>query len=185
MAVVKTYSISQDVLSEKVNLKNLSLQIETSELVNGFSGCSRNGDELEILGDSIVSESGLDEIVFNHDEETLSQMKLRRYNEVDKKTGELIVAGFTYLGELFSMSYNAQINLLGLNSSKDDLTYPIKYNAKDDSTHILLNNASEVSSMYLSALADKKSKQDSGTDLKISIESASTKSEVEAIIDNR
>lgn len=118
---------------------------------------------------------------------SLEELKLYRYHEIDNKTGKLISNGFIYNGLTFSLSYNAQINLLGLDASRNDpaLTYPISYNTLDDSTTYNVVDATDVHNMYLTALATKKSILDSGTTLKDQIRAATSKSEVNAIIDNR
>ncbi len=118
---------------------------------------------------------------------TLEEYKSVRYNEIDSRTGELITQGFTYQNLVFSLSQNAQINILGLDNTKDDpaLTYPIEYSTIDDSDHYYVQNATDLHYMYLTALATKKSYVDSGTLLKDAVRDAIDDDAVLLIIDNR
>lgn len=118
---------------------------------------------------------------------TLEEYKQIRYNEIDCKSGELISQGFTYQSKVFSLSQNAQINLLALDETRNDpaLTYPIVYNTIDDVDTYNVTDATDLHNMYLTALATKKGILDSGTTLKTSIRNATTEAEVDAVIDNR
>jgi hypothetical protein len=117
----------------------------------------------------------------------LNDYKKLRYCDIDKRTGELISAGFVYQSKIFSLSQNAQINILALDETRNDpaLEYPIKYNTIDDLESYNVVDADDLHSMYLTALATKKGHVDSGTNLKTSIRDAATKADVDAIIDNR
>ena len=118
---------------------------------------------------------------------SLPNYKWLRYNEIDRKTNELISNGFTYASTSFSLSTPGQINILALDETRDDpaLSYPIEYNASDNLTVYYIPDSTDLHSMYLTALATKKSILDSGTSLKQQITNAQTESEVDAIIDNR
>lgn len=116
---------------------------------------------------------------------TLNEAKNIKYKLIDKRTGELISAGFTYNGVVYSMSENAQNNLIGAFISKDGLTYPIYWNSKDDSSLLTINDSTELVNFYSSALTHKRTQQDNGTTLKNSVRDATTIDEVKAIIDNR
>lgn len=117
----------------------------------------------------------------------LQELKAWRYEMIDARTSELIKQGFSYQGKQFSLSQNAQINILGLDNAKDDpaLSYPIKYNTIDDLDSYDVVDASDVHNMYLSALATKKGYTDSGTVLKQQIRDAVDIDAVNAIVDNR
>lgn len=117
----------------------------------------------------------------------LGDYKLLRYNEIDERTYELISEGFTYAGKIFSLSENAQTNILALDNTKDDpaLAYPIVYNTIDDLDTYNVADATDLHNMYLTALATKKGHLDSGTSLKQQIRDAVDEAAVDAIIDNR
>ena len=116
---------------------------------------------------------------------SLPNYKGLRYIEIDKRTGELISAGFTYATKQFSLSLNAQINISALNQSKDLLTYPVNYNTLNDEDEYDVIDATDMGNMYMTALATKKGMIDSGTALKQQIRAAIDEAGVDAVIDNR
>jgi hypothetical protein len=121
------------------------------------------------------------------DPNVLAEVKDSRYTDIDIRTGELISQGFTYATKVFSLSQNAQINILGLDNAKDDpaMVYPIEYNTIDDLDSYNVVDATDVHNMYLTALATKKAHVDSGTALKQQIRDAVDIPAVNAILDNR
>ena len=125
------------------------------------------------------------EVAKKYDLTDLAQLKEFRYSQIDKRTGALISAGFPYNSKVFSMSENAQNNLLGTYSARDLLTYPFSWNTKDDSETYQIADATEMATFFMSALAFKKGHQDSGTDLKTQVRDAVDIAAVNAIVDNR
>jgi len=115
---------------------------------------------------------------------TLTELKVYRYAEIDNNTGKLVGNGFTYASKQFSLSQNAQINISALDHTRDDvaLTYPITYNTIDDLDTYSVIDATDLHTMYLTALATKKAMIDSGSTLKQSTVDIAA---VNAIIDNR
>lgn len=138
--------------------------------------------------DSIVV---IEEDIFINDgtptELILSEYKELRYHEIDQRTGELISQGFTYQSKVFSLSANAQTNILALDNSRDDpaLIYPINYNTIDDLDSYDVVDSNDLHSMYLTALQTKKGHVDSGTVLKDTIRNAVDQQAVDLIIDAR
>ena len=116
---------------------------------------------------------------------SLANYKALRFEEIDRRTGELISAGYTYATKQFSMSTSAQINISALNQSRDELTYPVNYNTIDDQDTYSVTDATDMHNMYLQALATKKAHLDSGTALKDSIRAATDEAGVDAVVDNR
>ena len=117
----------------------------------------------------------------------LAGYKAYRFKEIDIRTGELVANGFAYNGYVFSLSQNAQINILGMDEVRNDpaMSYPIEYSTIDDLGHYSVVDATDLHNMYLTALGTKKAWVDSGTTLKDAVRAATTDSEVQAIIDNR
>ena len=117
----------------------------------------------------------------------LDDYKALRYKEIDIRTEEKIKLGFSYAGKVFSLSANAQTNILALDNTKDDpaLSYPIGYSTIDDSEHYDVVDSTDLHNMYLTALATKKAWVDSGTNLKDAVRNAIDEQSVQAIIDNR
>jgi hypothetical protein len=118
---------------------------------------------------------------------SLEEYKDVRYKEIDARTEEKILLGFSYQGKVFSMSANAQTNILALDNTRDDpaLIYPITYNTLDDLDSYNVVDSTDLHNMYLTALATKKAWVDSGTLLKDSVRDAIDEQAVQAIIDNR
>ncbi len=116
---------------------------------------------------------------------TLDEYKSMKYGDIDRKTGELISQGFTYLSNQFSLSSTAQHNLNGLEISKDLLTYPVEYNTIDDTGVYQVVDATDMHNMYLAALTAKKGHLDSGSALKSQVRVSTDKAGVDAVIDNR
>jgi hypothetical protein len=88
---------------------------------------------------------------------------------------------------VFSLSANAQTNILALDNTRDDpaLSYPIEYSTIDDLDNYFVADSTDLHNMYLTALATKKAHVDSGTLLKDNIRDATTEAAVELIVDNR
>ena len=116
---------------------------------------------------------------------SLEEYKKFRYEEIDARSGELISMGYSYGGQTMSLSQNAQLNLLGLNASRDELTYPVDYNNIDDTGVYSIQNATDMHNMYLTALGTKKAHLDSGTALKDQVRAAVNEAAVQLIVDNR
>jgi len=115
----------------------------------------------------------------------LAEYKAFRIDEIDSKTNDLIALGYVYQGYTFPLSQNGQINLLGMITTKDYLPYPINLNNINDTAVYQIQNATDLSNLYMTALATKKAILDSGTALKQQINAAIDELAVSLIIDNR
>jgi hypothetical protein len=116
---------------------------------------------------------------------TLDEYKAFKFREIDVRTGDLISQGFIYNTKLFSLSNNAQLNLLGVDIKRNDGILPITFNTIDDMDDVTFTTPEEVDTFFMTALASKKAHLDSGTALKLSVRNATTELEIDAIIDNR
>jgi hypothetical protein len=118
---------------------------------------------------------------------SLDEYKDVRFKEIDATTFERISLGFSYNNLVFSLSQNAQINILGMDEVRDDpaMTYPIEYSTIDDLAHYTVTDSTDLHNMYLTALGTKKSWVDSGTVLKDAVRAAIDENAVSLIIDNR
>ena len=116
---------------------------------------------------------------------TIEDYKKMKYCQIDERTSQLISLGYSYGGELFSLSMNAQTNILALDHSRLELSYPIEYNTKNDESVYSIADATTVHNMYLTALATKKARLDSGTVFKTQVRDATTIQEVRDVYDNR
>jgi len=186
MSLLVTYSISADIVAGTVNLESLHTSVNDSALVTGFTGIRRDTDDLHIFGTSIADVNALDTLIADHDAEPLAELKARRYQEIDERTGELIAAGFTYDSVVFSLSANAQTNWIGLKQAADLalLTYPFGVSTKADAEYFL-DDDTDVNNFYATGLGTKVAHLASGRALRNQIIAATTKAEVDAIVDER
>ncbi len=129
------------------------------------------------------SEHDLNEDKWSIPSTSLDDLKDQKSAEIDAKTRQKIEEGFIFNGELFSLSEHAQLNWIGIKASLDILTFPIEVSTKGRSKLIL----TEVDSIpfCLMALGTKQYWLDTGRNLNILVEAATTVAELEAIIDDR
>lgn len=103
--------------------------------------------------------------------------------EIDKKTVELISAGFSYDSNNFSLSETAQINWLGIKLMQDLLTFPLEVSTKNDYKYSLAEV--NVDAFVGTGAAVKQAHLDSGRSLKVDVADATTEAEIDLIVDNR
>jgi len=115
----------------------------------------------------------------------LAEYKAFRNEEIDAKTEQLIAIGYNYAGHVFPLSLNGQINLLGMITFKDALTYPVALNNINDTAVYNITSSADLIQLYGTALATKKARLDAGTVLKTQINAAIDELAVSLIIDNR
>ena len=115
----------------------------------------------------------------------LAEYKAYRNEEIDIKTKELISLGYLYAGYTFPLSIEAQINLVGMITFKDVLTYPVALNNINDTAVYNITSSTDLLQLYGTALATKKVRLDAGTALKTQVNAAIDEAAVSAIIDNR
>jgi hypothetical protein len=118
---------------------------------------------------------------------TLDQLKEERLKEIDARTDQLIDGGFIYNSVLLSMSIESQVRLEGADRNRNDpaMSYPIRWNSLDDSDAVDLTDATELHTMFLTALGTLRARIDSGTLLKDAVRAATTVAEVDAVVDGR
>ena len=114
----------------------------------------------------------------------LDHLKQKRYDEIDLKTEALIAQGFTYDSRTFSLSQEAQINWTNLYQARSLFTYPVSATTKDQDAYSIPDIAT-VEAFYQTGLGTVQAHLDSGRDLKVQVKAATTKAEIDAIVDNR
>lgn len=112
-------------------------------------------------------------------------LRAEKYENIDKKTQEIIAQGFTYNSKTFSLSANAQTTYLGMYNARSVLTYPITVNTIDDTDTQDLADETEVTDFYNAGVAAVRAALDGGTALKAQVTNATTEALVEAVVDNR
>lgn len=111
-----------------------------------------------------------------------------RNAEIDAKTRYLIGKGFVYDGRVFSLSEQAQMNIVGLKTPVDMswITFPHKMSTmNDDDPEYELADVSAYYAVYATAVGTIKTHMDSGRALKKLVAACTTVAEVEAIADTR
>jgi len=112
----------------------------------------------------------------------LALVKESKITDIDSKTQELINNGFTFDGQIFSMSLTAQINWSNF-PQLPDVMFPLSVMTKEDTAYIL--SLANKMNFYYSALAYKNQYLQSGGVLKGEVMACNTYDCVNAIIDNR
>lgn len=111
-------------------------------------------------------------------------IKKKRCDEIDAKTDVLIERGFDFGGEKFSTSSEAQRNWIAIYSAKDYITYPFSVTTKDDKEYSFYDPRI-VTVFFMTGVAYVNTNIATGRVFKIAVTNASTKEEIDAIIDNR
>lgn len=96
----------------------------------------------------------------------------------DKKTEDLILSGFTFDNNLFSLSINAQINWSNLLNIPQAM-FPLNLSTKDDNIYIL--TFSNVQNFYFTALGRKNECLQLGNAIKKRINESTTTEELDLI----
>lgn len=119
----------------------------------------------------------------------LPALKAKKIEEIDAKTSQIQdVYGFEFppgSGQRFSLGSEARDMLNGIIIAKDFATYPIAWNFKDQSGVFNIPDATTVVQFYMTAVGTFKAVQDSGTALKSAVRAATTKAELDAVVDPR
>lgn len=173
----------------KLNIEVNILQSEIVSAVGPVNHITHDSDgNLDIdMVNTLTSaeETTLNNTVTNHDP-SLSIAKSDKILAIDNKTQTLISAGFSYGGQIFSLSEKAQINWIGLKQSSDAglITFPYDVTTKDDVIYSIADSTA-LTDFYTQGLGTVSYHLTSGRNLKDSVKAATTVAEVDAIIDNR
>jgi len=129
--------------------------------------------------------------------DNLQPIKERRYREIDSRTSQLIAQGFKHQDKTFSLSEQAQNNMIGVRTAIADhrasgtlpdfesAFFPITFNTLNDDDSMKIIDSDEYMAFYDDAMSTIRSHLDGGTALKKDIRAATTKAEVDAVVDNR
>jgi len=131
------------------------------------------------------------------DEIPLDVVKKNRFIEIDEKTTVLIEHGFGYDDKTFSLSRQAQSNMLGVKAAIADhraagtlaafeaAFFPLKFNTLDDLDSVALAKVVDFLAFYDTAMGTVRVYLDGGTSLKAAIRAAVDKAGVDAVVDER
>ena len=134
-----------------------------------------------------MSQEAIKPITIHRESATLYEYKQVKFLEIKLKTDLIILStGFIYNGKTFSLEDSQQLNILGAERRKDvQAILPLEFNTIDDMDTEILETAAEVDNFFDAALLSKKTILDSATALKSQVRAATTKDEVDLVIDNR
>ena len=161
---------------------------EISDAGYNVSTVAFNNNATEVNIESSATQAQIDAIVAAHEgPDSLMCYKAAKYTLIDKRTDELISGGFQYASKIFSLSPNAQAKMMGINQirNEQEVVYPIRWNTKDDNDYYEIQNANDMKGFYLTGVGTYRYHVDSGTALKDQVRAATSKAEVDAVVDNR
>jgi len=120
------------------------------------------------------------------DDARLPDYKVAKKGEIDAKTSDLILKGFTYDGNEFSMSDHAQINWADLMvaGTAELLTYPVAISTDDNGTYDI-TDLDHLKAFFTAMLTRKEWCLSSGRDLKDEVDACTDIQELFAIHDDR
>ena len=156
-----------------------------------------NGTECKIITQETLTgeqETALTNVIATHKAVEdwpfpLATAKTLKVAEIDARTAELIMSGFTYDGSNFSMSESAQRNWIGIGTalSLGMLSFPMIISTVDEGTHELSDSTD--CQLFLVAFLTYQSNPamplGQGRILKAQVQACTTVAEVEAIVDPR
>ena len=122
------------------------------------------------------------------DAATFNAYKGAKQDAIDRRTAELIGAGFTFGGHLFSLSPQAQQNIVGLMKPVELgwITFPHSMSTTEiASPEYVVADEATFNLLYQTAVGTVKVHMDSGRALKKSIASCLTVGDVDAVEDTR
>lgn len=120
--------------------------------------------------------------------ESLSPLKIKRMEEIREKTRSLIETdGFQYSGKTFSCTEESQRNLIaaGENASETWFTYPLYWGTVDELDELVLSDQADLDAFYKAAFQAGRAFYDSERSFKVAIRAATTKAEIDAVVDDR
>ena len=129
--------------------------------------------------------------------ETLAALKHERYMEIDGKTTALIASGFSFAGKVFSLSEQAQKNMLGVLTAVvnakasgtlpqfEAMFFPLTFNTLDDLSVHEVATAADFENFYNTAMGTVRAHLDGGTGLKNAVRAAADAAAVNAVVDER
>jgi hypothetical protein len=200
--MIYTYSIGTYFPEGNLDTRILHDTIGNSSITGVLIGLHTEGDDLKVEFQDALSVpdkdllDGLIEAAPNS-MGLLIKAKEKRYVEIDERTSELIGEGFTYDGKIFSLSRQAQSNMLGVRAAIADYRasgtlsafeaafFPLKFNTLDDTDSTGLALVDDFLTFYDTAMGTVRAYLDGGTALKAAIRAAVDIAGVDAVVDER
>jgi hypothetical protein len=168
-----------------VNPDKLVEEIRDSGSVTEFAGvcADQTVQTIDIHGEAIASQSGLDAVVAAHSACTLDEYKAAKNATIDARTDAIIAGGFDFDGNNFSLSTEAQTNWIALAVFSNTFQWPVAVTTNDDREYLL--SAANFPAFLYTGKTKVGDSIASGRALKLQVNAAITKAEVDAIVDPR
>jgi len=113
----------------------------------------------------------------------LTAHKQTRYAEIDDKTVSLISEGFTFDGNVFSLSVHAQTNINTIKNNSSVFTWPLAVTTNDNNVYML--SEANLPGYWGAAMVATKTNLDTGRSLKKLIFDATDRAGIDAVVDTR
>lgn len=177
------YSILNDIASQTVDPEKLGQEIVEANCVSDFNGINITGDVLSVLCGNVSDLSLLNSTVHTHVAKSLADKKAEKIIAIDDKTDSIIAQGFTFDGQQFSLSTQAQTNWLGLAALQAFISWPINVTTHANTSYLLtlLNMPSFIGT----GMATIQGAIGSGRALKIAVNNAADQAALDAVVDTR
>jgi hypothetical protein len=118
------------------------------------------------------------------DEEAVLEFeKLKKIEQIDKKTEQLISQGASFDNQVFSLSISAQTNWHVLKTLQASFSWPVEISTKNSGAYSLAE--ADLNNFVAAMLGTVKARLDSGRVLKVQVNAAQTKQELDSIVDSR
>jgi len=156
----------------------LGITVKDNITCNVLFDKTPSSSDIILINNAISIHDGIDGLAY---------YKHLKHSSIDRRTDKLISEGFTYSGKKFSLSAMAQVKIMGTHQIRTDpnLTYPIRWNTIDDNDYYEIIDSTDLHTFYMTSVATYRSHVDAGTALKDLVRAATSKEEVDMIIDNR
>ena len=118
-------------------------------------------------------------------DKTLTDLQREWFAKVNKKTDELIAAGFYFDGYTYNISLGTQIKFLSLLQVASLVSYPMYFNSLDDFHETVINDSEHLLEFINEGLHRVNYALSSGTLLKQEIRNATDVSFFDTFTDNR
>lgn len=170
-----------------VDIVKFTEELKAVNFVVYSAGCSDDNETCTVIVDR-DDKPAIDAVVSAHvGPDSLEAYKCLKFKIIDARTYELIEVGFQYASKIFSLSQHAQAKMMGVHQVRDDsmLTYPVRWNTKDDLDCYEIADSDEMHLFYMTGVGTYKAHVDGGTALKDQVRAATSKAEVDAVVDPR
>lgn len=186
MAILKTYNVLTDITNQDINFDKINEEIKDSGFVTDFQNITyyKSTGNFSVFGLS-MDESQLDLVVSSHEAMTIQELKEARAQEFRQRTNAIIEEGFIYNSKKFSLSLDAQTKIIAMKENLGSFTFPFRWTLKSGTDTYSLSDSTEALAFHNTALEAYMFISTNEMYLTDALSLATTKQDVDAIIDTR